>query len=342
MSTSPTRQRRVSKAAALRHRQVLAVEAAAPRPLAPQAATIVAQFDISRYGTSSRPVRPFLVEAIRLSNLTGAESIRKHCRHLSALAIFADAQGLELTVTKVLTTDNIDHYVRVGMAGESSDNRAERRRRLLWVARAANPGPTVPATLSPIGYEAIKAPYTPTERATILRAARTQPTARKGEQLGAVVGLGFGAGADSVDLRELWVRDIVDHGESGLCVQFHGNRPRIVPVRRVAEGLLRGALAGRAPGELVIGADINRRNTAARIIEKAALYKVPHIEPARMRATWLADLMTDPIPLAVILRAAGLKSARTLTDVMTHIDPWADFKGQPATSTGHDMRGVAR
>ena len=29
-----------------------------------------------------------------------------------------------------------------------------------------------------------------------------------------------------------------------------------------------------------------------------------------LRATWLAYLMTDSIPLAVILQAAGLKSAR--------------------------------
>ncbi len=342
MSTPPTAPRRVSKAAALRHRQALADAAVTAHQLTPQAAGIINQFNITRYGTTSQPVRPFLVEAIRLSNLTGAESINKHCRHLSALAVFADAQGLNLTVAAVLTTDTINHYVSVGMAGETADNRAERRRRLLWVARAANPGPSVPATLSPIGYEAVKAPYTPTERATIIRATRTQPTARKGEQLGAVVGLGFGAGADSVDLRELWVRDIVDHGPAGLSVHFHGPRPRVVPVRRFTEGLLRAALAGRAPDELVIGADINRRNTAARIIEKAALYKVPHIEPARMRTTWLADVMTDPIPLAVILHAAGLKSARTLTDVLTHIDPWVALKTKPAATTGDQLRGGTR
>jgi hypothetical protein len=110
-------------------------------------------------------------------------------------------------------------------------------------------------------------------------------------------------------------------------VRFHGPRPRVVPVRRVAEKLVRDAIAGRAPDELVIGRDIGRRNTAARIIDAAALYKVPHIEPSRMRTTWLADLMTDPIPLAVILQAAGLKSARTLVDVLPHLGPWCELKG---------------
>lgn len=278
MSTATTPRRRVSKAEAQRQRRAAEAQAGAPRPLSSTAATIVASFDTSRYGASTQPIRPFLVEALRLSNLTGEESIRKHCRHLTALAVFSDAQGLALTVEQVLTTNNIDHYIRLGMAQDSPDNRAERRWRLLCLASTANPGPTVPAKLTPVGYDSIKAPYTPAERATILRAARTQPTARKGQQLGAVVALGFGAGADSVDLRELHVRDIVDHGQDGLSVAFHGSRPRVVPVWRVAEDLLRRAIAGRGADELLIGKDIGRRNTAARIVEDAALYKVPHIE----------------------------------------------------------------
>ena len=340
MSTTP-KPRKVSKAAALRHRQALAAQTAANQVLSPQIAAIITAFDITRYGTSTQPVRPFLMEAIRLSNLTGQESARKHCRHLTALAVFSDANGLPLTVAKVLTTDNIDDYVRRGMAGESDDNKLERRRRLLWVASAANPGPNTPAKLRPVGYSAVKPPYTPKERATIVRAARTQPNPRAGEQLAAIVALGFGAGADSVDLRELWIRDITGDERIGLQVAFHGQRPRVVPVRRIAEPLLLQALANRRPDELVIGRKQDRNNTAARVIEDAALYKVPHIEPARMRATWLADLMTDPIPIAVILQAAGLKSSRSLVDVLPHVGPWCEFKGLPAISLDV-LRGGAR
>lgn len=339
MSPTTKRPKRVSKAQALRHREQLAAQAAAPRVLSEQAALIIAQFDVTRYDTTTQPVRPFITEAITRSRLTGLDSIRKHCRHLTALAVFSDAQGLALRVEVVLTTDNIDDYIRRGMPGQSSDNRAERRRRLLWVAQAANPGPTVPARLAPVGYDAVKAPYTPTERATILRAARTQPTERGGQQLAAVVALGFGAGADSIDLRELWIRDITDHRADGMTVTFHGPRPRSVPVRRITEDLLRQAIAGRAPDELVIGQEVTRHNTAARVIGQAALYKVPHIEPARMRATWLADLMTDTIPLAVILQAAGLKSARTLTDVLPHTPTWLAHKN---SMTADAVRGDAR
>ena len=341
MSTTPTPRRRVSKAEALRHRQALAAQAATPSPLDPKLAAIITAFDITRYGNSSQPVRPFLTEAIRRSNLIGEESAKKHCRHLTALAVFSDAQGLPLTVEKVLTTDNISDYVRRGMAGASDDNKIERQRRLLWVASAANPGPTTPAKLSPVGYDAVKPPYTPKERAAIIRVARTQPNPRAGQQFASIVALGFGAGADSVDLRDLWIRDTTAEPQTGLTVAFHGPRPRTVPVRRVAEDLLLAAIEGRQPDELVIGRKRDRRNTAARVIEDAALYRVPHIEPARMRTTWLADLMTDPIPLAVILQAAGLKSARTLVDVLPHLGPWRELKGLPAVSLDV-LRGGAR
>lgn len=338
MSTTP---RRPSKAEALRRRAAATAQITTPTVLRPELAQIIEEFNVSRYGRSSQPVRPFIVEAILRSRLTGEESVRKHCRHLAALAVFCDAQGLPLSVEAVLTTATIDDYIRRGMVGASSDNRLERRRRLLWVASAANPGPNTPARLSPVGYASIKPPYTPRERAAIIRIARTQPNERAGQQLAAVVALGFGAGADSVDLRRLWIRDITLDEQAGTSVQFHGPRPRIVPVRRAAEDLLRLAVQGRRPDDLVIGRDVERKNTVATIVEDAAVYRIPHIEPARMRATWLADLMTDTIPLAVILQAAGLKSARTLVDVLPHLDPWCDLKGLPAQETQH-LRGVAR
>lgn len=258
MSTTPAGPRRVSKAEVLRRRAAAEAQAALPATLPPELARIVAQFDVSRYGASTQPVRPFIEAALLRSNVRGEESATKHCRHLTALAVFSDAQGLPLTIEDVLTTNNIDDYIRRGMAGESDRNRADRRTRLLNVATAANPGPSTPARLSPLGYTSVKPPYTPQERAAIIRAARTQPNKRAGEQLAAVVALGFGAGADSIDLRHLWIHDISHDDQSGAAVEFHDPRPRIVPVRRVAESLLLQAVQGRRTDELVIGRDVGR------------------------------------------------------------------------------------
>ena len=101
------------------------------------------------------------------------------------------------------------------------------------------------------------------------------------------------------------------------------------------------AVAGLDDGQLLLGRKEDRRNTAARVTERAALHKVPHIEPARLRATWLADLMTDQVPLAVILQAAGLKSARTLSELQPHLGPWLETKGLSVTDAAH-LRGESR
>ena len=116
MSATLTPARRPSKAHALRLHQTRQARVEPPRPLGEDAARIIVEFNFTRYGTSTQPVRPFLVEAIRLSNLTGTENIRKHCRYLSALAVFCDTQGLRLSIETVLTTNVIEDYIRRGTA----------------------------------------------------------------------------------------------------------------------------------------------------------------------------------------------------------------------------------
>lgn len=339
--TRATSRRRVSKAAVLRSLKQAEAAATATRELPEPLLAIIDDFHGRGVTEESRPaIRGFLREVIAASPLVGAESVRKHCRHLAGLAAYALQRGFPLTTSEVMQTRLIDEYVRLGMPGASDALKAERRRRLLALARAVNPGPTAPAKLAPIGHSAIKPCYTPAEAAAIRRVATSQPTAARTRDLSAVVGLGAGAGLDSVDLRHLKVRDIKDLGEQGLVVHVGGPRPRLVPVRRTYEDLVRSAIAGRAATALVIGVKKDRRNTAARAAEGAALIGVPHIEPSRLRATWLADVMTDSIPIGLILQAAGLKSARTLSELLPHLTPWLDHKGLRVDSDA--LRGGAR
>lgn len=316
--------KRPSRAAVARARAEIESEPK-HRDLAPNLAAVIENHQpADRLGRPMDLIRPFLRAAITASSLTGQESVRKYCTHLTEIARYAITRGIPLTVETVLTTSFIDEFVRVEMAEMGDHLRAERRRRLLTLARSANPGPDVPARLTPISHSAVKPCYTPVELAAIARVSLVQPTEARRRDLACVVALGAGAGLDSVDMRDVMTDDVED---LGIRVHVHGPRPRVVPVRKHFESLLRTAVEGRPPGELVLGQKQDRRNTAARATERAALYNVPHIEPARLRATWLADLMTDPIPLAVILQAAGLKSARTLSELLPHLNAWLEHKG---------------
>lgn len=317
-SQKPSKPPRPSRAAM--HRRLAAVEAeGSQRPaLAPELAPLVEDYD-SRLLTDEQmnAARPFLVAVLAASPLTSPDTLRDYRTQLAALAGYALERGKQLTAAQVLTTEFIDEYVRLGMAGQDERLQTRRRGILLNLARQANPGPTAPAKLPAIARSAVRPPYTPSELAQIVRVCAGQPTARLCRDLSAVVGMGAGAGLDSIDQRGIQVGHVADLGPArGLEIHVQQPRPRIVPVRASLEHLLRVAIEDRPHDELLIGVKPDRRNTAAAVIARAALYRVPHIEPARLRATWIADLMTDSVPLGVLLQAAGLLSARTLADLL--------------------------
>jgi len=323
-----TRQSRVSKTALLERKRELERAVGQSREMPEELARIVDNFTgDDMVAESLDPMRGFLRKAITASTLTGAESVRKHCRHLAGLARYGLEHGVDLTVAALLTTSVINEYIQASKGTLSEGLRAERRRRLLALASNANPGPDTPVKVAPLSHIAVKACYTPAEAGAIISVSQTQPTPAKTRALCAVVGLGLGAGLDSMDLRHLEIRHVVDEGDAGILVHVPGKRARIVPVRRALEPLVRIAIADRAAESLVIGVKKDRGNIASRAVEGAALFGVPHIEQSRLRSTWLADLMTDPIPVGLILKAAGLQSARSLADLIPHVDPWLEHKG---------------
>jgi hypothetical protein len=134
-------------------------------------------------------------------------------------------------------------------------------------------------------------------------------------------GLGRGAGIDSPDLKLLGTTHIDDRGEDGICVHVPGARARTVWLLRSYEQLVRRGLVGLRPGQFLIGGVKYRRNVAAAIYADAILLgSLPKIEQSRLRSTLLSELITQPVPVAVIMTAAGLKTTRTLFDLLPHID----------------------
>lgn len=154
-----------------------------------------------------------------------------------------------------------------------------------------------------------------------MRMATTQPRRIVQRQLQAAVGLGLGAGLDSEDLRDLIAAHVVDHGEQGIWIDVPGPRPRKVVVRACMEQLVRAGLEGVAVDELVLGKERHRRNVANKIYEHAVvLGHTPRPVQARLRATWLAAVLTAAVPLPAVMQAAGLKSARSLTDLLAYLN----------------------
>ncbi len=201
-----------------------------------------------------------------------------------------------------------------------------------------------------ISYQPVQPPYTPFECASLVRLARNQPTATLRRELSAIVALGLGAGLSSAEQRGV-TRESVVEGELGsttaLFVKVGGAIPRTVVVRATYERLLREVLdlhqkAGRKPTDPLYGLSKTRHNVTGPVTQRAktALTTGVDVDPARLRSTWLVAAMSAPVPLGALLRASGLRSARTLVDLLAYC-PSPDEAAVAAILRPYEERGNA-
>lgn len=274
-------------------------------------------------------VGPFVTDTLRRSNIRGDRSVRVHATDLTYFAAWSLGHGLTLGPA-VLTRANVDEYCRVGMGGRIKDRRA----RLRGLADSINPHQAPVKTLR-VPRDPLKPPYTPGEMATIRRVIYVQ-TETLTRQLCVCVGLGAGAGLDSADLRELRTQHVTDLGDDGIFVRVPGRNPRTVWVLREYETVVRDGLTGLPPGHLLLGKNPGRRNITTPIYERAVLVgSVPHLEQSRLRTTWLATQLQRPVSFASLCAAAGLKSTRTLFDILPFIEQLHPAEGPVV---GGDLR----
>ena len=262
-------------------------------------------------------VRPIVHQVMKGSKIRGIATFPQHLSDLTLYIAWCARRDIALEVTVLFDHALIEEWVRTALADLDDTTRTTRRSRLRSLASHINPGPTAPRASKPIARKAVRPPYEDYEVATIIRLANCQPTSGMRRQLCAMVGLGLGAGLDSSDLKPLINSHIEDRGVAGIWINVPTPRPRVVVVRRGYEDLVRIGLEGLSRNALVFGVKLDRRNVTANIVFNAiALGNAPRIEQSRLRSTWLVELMNARIPLSVLMRAAGLRGARTLTDLL--------------------------
>ena len=253
----------------------------------------------------------------RAGHITGYASFTKRLSDVAALAMWARRQNRGLTWTDLMNHVVIRDFAIFGMPDTARRNHGARVQRLLALASRINPGPTAPPMITASSYRDVDAPYTAAEEAALLRALRTQRRSTTGQRVRLVVALARGAGARAVDLRHATIADIDDRNNSGIWVTLgSGHRRRTVPVRRAYEAMVRKAITGRAPHEPVCGsAARNAVNGLLAQVDLLGSDTPDRIQVSRLRTAYIANLMLEAIPLAVLLKAAGLTSARTLTGI---------------------------
>jgi hypothetical protein len=230
-----------------------------------------------------------------------------------------------LDARKLLVAGAVEAYLP--FAPGSPGSRATQRAVLRRALRSLNAS----APAAKLAYQPVSAPYSPAQCARFVALARHQPSLVRKRNMAFLVGLGLGAGLDGHDLKTVTRADLVDVRLDAtttiLMVTVSGaTRPRTVPGRAGYDALVREGLklhdqGRRGPRAVLLGLDTTRDHVTSPVTERAVTADTAtsvDIEASRLRNTWLVAAMCAPVPLADLLRAAGLRSARTIGDLLPY------------------------
>lgn len=255
---------------------------------------------------------------------------------LPALASFGDwlvHEGHVVTFGVLSDPALIERYCQVGMGAVPASTRATRRSILRRVARRLDPVPPPPPQV--ISYRRAKAPYREWELAGFLEQAAAQPTLSRRRSVLGILLLGAGCGLDRTDLA--WVRGVdVRVGRHVVVTVWGGSRPREVVVFENYAPAITEAAEWSGERLVIGGSTLGRHNVTTPALDRmVADGRLPRLSTSRLRSTWLVRHLELATPLSVLLPAAGLKSSRTLDDLLGFATP------VPSEHAAQLLRGTA-
>ena len=264
-------------------------------------------------------VRDVFEATMRASHLRGVESFKKHRSVVAHFLLWRSSTSKSVEFPDSFTQANVDEYYLHGMAW-TQRTRNDYRNRLTNLCRRVNPAANSVVLAPGSGYSSVRPGFSDDDMARICWAVKRERSAPVRRQLQAVVGLCGGAGLTATDIRYLTAGRVLDHNETGIEIRVAGPQARVVWVREDYEPLVRAGIDGLGPDNLVIGVKQTRRNVIGNLVTRAALHDCPHFDASRLRSTWLMWLMNQPVRLSVIMYASGLKTARSLVDLLAYQD----------------------
>jgi len=179
-----------------------------------------------------------------------------------------------------------------------------------------------------IPHKAINPPYTPSQCEEMIYLLGFQNGIRK-RHIGFVLSLGLGAGIAAREMQQL-TRSNIKPVKTGTTVTGYDlqieNSPaaRVIPVRDAYVALLEETLElfdadpQTTAASLLVGTNPHRKHflgSKSRELRLAGQDPII-VDLNRLRTTWLFALMNANIPLGSLLHLAGLRSARSLAELL--------------------------
>ncbi|MFB6692986.1 hypothetical protein ACFCX3_20910 [Streptomyces virginiae] len=296
------------------------------------------------YRPSEEPSEwPLVADGVRMVAAATCDSVPypapKLMLVLSALAVYAERAGVARDPLTWLAPEVMTRFLltRKGLKGSSVQTYRSIllriREALLWLEYGQQPTPRMSASRERA------APYTPPELARLLMWARTlPPTSAHGGSALALLALGAGCGLTRREVLAVRGSDITVLPSEAVVVAVPGS-DRLVVCRAMWEKDLAARARGASDGYLflpqrhVAEPKNGISNWAKRTLENSS--GIPELALARLRSTWIVELLRQRVPEDVVADAAGMASTAALAPYRTWVPPLT------AESTARMLRGWA-
>lgn len=186
-----------------------------------------------------------------------------------------------------------------------------------------------------LAHPKVAPPYTGAEADQFVRLAWQQPSPATRRRLAFIVALGLGAGLDATDLRRVRRSHLRRLKVDGawlwvVAVPGDGARERVVPIRTDLYPLLERAITAHdsdeelSDEELVVENPTDQVSIVSRVVTQARTvdtHSRVSLRLSRLRHTWLVNVMCAPVSLVDVMAAAGLRSGRSVSELLEHCSP---------------------
>jgi len=266
--------------------------------------------------------REDLTDCIARTDFNSLHMAHNGMVQLCRFARFAHEHGVGLDAETLLTQENVDWFISVGMAGYTLGSQQTTRSLLRRIARANTRKAYWPETHE-LGRRAPKRPYSASDIAGFLEVARQQSTAYKTRNMLAILALGVGAGLRTTEMRLVRAEHVRQEGRFVL-VDVPGLKARTVPMRRPLDAIVL-ELAAAHPSEPLVGRVFDHSRDPIYMIRKRLDIpdRLPALDPIRLRTTWIIAALESRVPLHTAFQVSG-NTRLHFDHYVPHIKPSSD------------------